>query len=351
MKILNYVLLFITVTVLLLTSCTGRQAKQQEPSSPEVQGTAVIITGAAAKVTQEAALLESLYKRGELNDVEFISGASSGSLNSVILNAVLSGKYSWERYRKMMASLTNTDIFIQDDHKLPVSTEPLRHLLEHIVYDTLGYHKMSDLPFPTSFSIVSVKPLPDAERSYRMCNMPINSESDPDLDIVDVLMASIAFPFVFPPATIPEAKTLPKGPFIDGGVGSDHVPYQALVEYEKYSGKKVREMLIITRKNDTVPNLAEELASLGVDKGQLLDKMGVSLEDVTQDGFIMSYKNLQKKYPDLAARTRIFVPSFPDIFLMFNFDTLGEQYRVSLDWAEKHEPVPLNEYMKEKGED
>jgi len=344
-KTLSFPGLIIGLGLITLTSCSNNKPKTVESGLAESNGVAVVITGAAAKVTQEAALLETLYMRGDLDSVAFISGASSGSLNSVALNAILTGKYSWARYHALMAGLTNSDIFIQDDHKLPVSTDPLRQLLKQIVNDSLGYYKMSDLPIPTSFSIVSLKPIADADRSFRMSNVRINSESDPDLDIVDVLMASIAFPVVFPPVKIPGAHTLPEGLFIDGGVGSDHVPYRAVLEYEAYSGKKLKEMYIISRKNDTVPNLAEELAALGVENGQLLDRAGISLEDVTEAGFLKSYRNLLKEYPDLAARTKIFVPEFKDVFLMFNFNTLGEQYKVSLEWARDHSPLPLADFL------
>jgi predicted acylesterase/phospholipase RssA len=52
---------------------------------PKRSGTAIVMTGAAARIPQEAALLEELYNRGLMKNVVFISGVSSGALNSVAL--------------------------------------------------------------------------------------------------------------------------------------------------------------------------------------------------------------------------------------------------------------------------
>ncbi len=57
-----------------------------------------------------------------------------------------------------------------------------------------------------------------SKKKFRLSNIKINSESDPDLDIVDVLMASTAFPIVFPEQKINNAPTLPDKYFVDGGL-------------------------------------------------------------------------------------------------------------------------------------
>jgi hypothetical protein len=57
------------------------------------------MTGAAARIPQEAALLEELYNRGLLKNVVFISGVSSGALNAVMLNGILSREMTWKEYK------------------------------------------------------------------------------------------------------------------------------------------------------------------------------------------------------------------------------------------------------------
>jgi predicted acylesterase/phospholipase RssA len=73
-----------------LAGCPGKRAEHIPESavSFERNGVAVLLTGAAARIPQEAALLEELDKRGLLEDLVFISGVSSGALNSVMLNGI-----------------------------------------------------------------------------------------------------------------------------------------------------------------------------------------------------------------------------------------------------------------------
>ncbi|MCB8998714.1 MAG: patatin-like phospholipase family protein [Bacteroidales bacterium] len=237
---------------------------------PEVprNGVAIILTGAAARIPQEAALLEELDRRGMLKDLVFISGVSSGALNSVMLNAILDGKLSWEEYKKILFSLKTTDIFIQNGKKIPVNTEPARNLYKKIAEDRLGYHHIGDLSIPTSLSFTHPADLYTKNSVYRMCSRKINEESDTSLNLVDIMMASSAFPVVFPAVRINNLKTIPDEEFVDGGVGEDHVPYAALLEFEKYRGAGVEKVFIVSRKSDSIPEISEELKGLGInDKG------------------------------------------------------------------------------------
>lgn len=338
---------FSVIALLLLWVIIGSRDKDiREPNFPKKHGTAIIITGAAAKIAQEAALLENLYDKGLLKDVVFISGASSGALNAAVLNAILSGKYSWQEYRETLSRLSNNDIFINTDKKLPVDTEPLRNLIERIVSDRLGYKALSDLPIPSAFSVVNLKVLPFKNRTFRLSNRKINSESDSTLSIVDVLMASSAYPLAFPPVRIPNIKTLPDVPYHDGGIAADHVPYQSLIQFEKYSGYEVEKVYIISRKRDSIPNTSKELEQFGIDKFKFFDKLGVSPEAISNKGFFKRLKELQEESPSMAERTYVYVPEFKEEFLMFDFNTLNQQYETTMQWAKTHEPVLLKDYLK-----
>lgn len=340
-------ILFLLLTVFIcLWAFTGSHEKDRESVFKSKQGIAIIITGAAAKISQEAALLEHLYNIGMLNDVVFISGASSGSLNATVLNAILNGTYTWKEYKEILSKLTNNDIFIKNGTKLPVNTEPLRELISKIVLDRLGYKTLADLPYPTSFSVVNSKILPLRDRTFRLSNRQINSESDSTLDIVDVLMASSSYPFAFPPVFIRNVKTIPNVPYLDGGIAADHVPYQALIDFERYRGMAVERMIIISRKRDTISNFNNELQQFGIDKFKFLDKMGFSPEAISNKGFYKGLKELQRVAPDLADRTYVYVPDFKEDFLMFDFNNLNQQYEVTSQWALTHSPVLLSQYLK-----
>ena len=179
-------------------------------------GTAIIMTGAAARIPQEAALLEALYNRGLLKNVVFISGVSSGALNSVALNGILAGKMTWAEYKNILFSLKNSDVFVQDGKKLPVNTDPSRRFISRVVEGKLGYHTIGDLPYMTSLSFTHLNKLTLKKTVYRMCSRKINDETDTTMNIVDILMASSSFPVAFPAVRIKNSKTIPDDEYIDG---------------------------------------------------------------------------------------------------------------------------------------
>jgi predicted acylesterase/phospholipase RssA len=335
----------VLIIIAVFTLSGKREKTASSKGSDGRSGTAVIMTGAAARIPQEAALLEELFDRGLLKDVVFISGVSSGALNAVILNGILSGKMTWDEYKKMLFSLNNSDVFIQDGRKLPVNTEPLREYLTGVVEGKLGYHTIGDLPVTTSISFTHIsKPVP-RQTVYRMCSRKINSETDTTLSLVDILMASTSFPIAFPPVRIRNVTTIPDVGYIDGGVGDDHVPYQALFDFEEYRGQEVSKVYILSRKGDSNPEISEELRSLGINDRGIFDKSGISLDNILQRGIIRRLEAYSNQAPDHVPYTYVWVPEFDAVFPMFSFDNLEEQYKLTSVWARTHHPVPLQEYL------
>jgi len=66
---------------------------------------------------------------------------------------------------------------------------------------------------------------------------------------------------------------------------------------------------------------------------------------MARSGFIKGMKELQQNYPELAARTYVYIPDFEENFALLNFTDLKKQYTVTANWAESHKPVPLNKYL------
>jgi predicted acylesterase/phospholipase RssA len=308
-------------------------------------GVAIIMTGAAARIPQEAALLEELDNRGLLKNLVFISGVSSGALNAVMLNGILSGKITWDDYKKILYNLKNSDVFIQNGKKIPVNSLPSRALYKSIVEDKLGYHKIGDLPYPTGISFTHLKDLDMEKKVYRMCSRKINEETDTTMSLVDIIMASSAFPLVFPPVRISNVKSIPNTKYVDGGVGDDHVPFHALLEFEKQRGVGVEKVYIISRKCDSIPEISEELRGIGINDKGLFDKLGISLDDILQKGIIKRLKEYAKEAPELVSLTSVWIPDFKADFLMFNFDNLQKQYSDTKQWAKTHDPVPLGDFL------
>jgi hypothetical protein len=347
MKTLKIISGFLIVGLITFLVLSGKNSKSKaEPAVETRSGTAIIMSGAAARIPQEAALLEELYKRGLMNDVVFISGVSSGALNAVMLNGILSRKMTWDEYRGILGNIKNSDIFIQDPgKKIPVNTEPARALFKRVVEDRLGYHQIGDLPYMTEISFTDLRDIDLKKKVYRMCSRKINEETDTTLSLVDIMMASSAFPIVFPPVRIRNVKTIPDVNYIDGGVGDDHIPYYALLQFEKFRGSGVSKVYIVSRKSDSIPNLSEELRGLGIDDKGRFDKMGISLDNILWKGLLKSLDAYAKEAPELILRSYVWVPDFPENFLMFNFDNLSEQYIVTSKWARTHNPVPLGDFL------
>ena len=332
---------------LLLTGCPGKRAAQfDEPAvSGKRNGVAVLLTGAAARIPQEAALLEELDRRGLLNDLVFLSGVSSGALNSVMFNGIRSGRMSWEEYRNILFSLKDSDIYLRQGKKLPVNTAPARKLYQRVVKERLGYRAIGDLPLVTAISITHLQDLDLKRTVYRMCSRKINEESDPSLNLVDVLMASSSFPVVFPPVTIGNPSTIPDVEYVDGGVGIDHVPSRALLEFEKYRGAGVERVYIISRKSDSLPEVSEELRGLGIDDKGIFDRLGISLDAILYRGLVTRLEAYAAEAPELVPRTWVWIPDFQEDFLLFNFENLREQYELTYRWAGTNNPVPLEDFL------
>ena len=338
--------LLVLVLFVSMTFQIKRSASNKVESFQKRSGTAIIMTGAAARIPQEAALLEELYNRGLMKDVVFISGVSSGALNAVMLNGILSGKITWKDYREILFSLKDSDIFVQNvKKKLPVDTNPERMLFKRIVEDRLGYHAIGDLPFMTEISITNLKDLGLKKRIYRMCSRKINEETDTTLSLVDIMMATSAFPVAFPSAKIANASTIPDADYVDGGVGDDHVPYRALREFENHRGTGVERVYVVSRKNDSIPEVSEELKSLGIDDKGRLDKLGISLDNILMKGIIKRLEAYATEFPDLVSRSYVYIPKFSENFLMFRFENLERQYQLSSSWARKNDPIPLAEFL------
>lgn len=307
-------------------------------------GTAIIMTGAAARIPQQAALLEELYNRGLLKDVVFISGVSAGAINAVALNAILDGKLTWDEYRKTLFSLKNNDVFMLPEKKsLPVNTEPVRKLFREFFEERLGYRKIGDLPIMTEISFTSHRDFRVRRNVYRMCSRKINEESDTTLGLVDIIMASTAIPVAFPPVRIENVRTIPDLEYADGGIGIDYVPFKALLDFQKFRGENVRRVYIISRKTG-LADLGEELKILGINH-ESVDRLGNSLDNVMRKLLINRLTAFAKEAPDMILVSYVWIPDFDQDFLMFNFNNLEEQYMVTRSWAQNNDPVPLGDFL------
>ncbi|HEX2920718.1 MAG TPA: patatin-like phospholipase family protein [Bacteroidales bacterium] len=343
--------IFLTL-ILILTFFlfSDSKVRTEEPfrniEGAEGTGTAIIMTGAGARIPQQVALLEELYDRGCLKDVVFISGVSAGALNAVVLNAILSGRMTWDEYKEILFKLENKDIFsIPEGKRLPLNTEPTRLLLKEVVEERLGYHSIGDLPFMTEISFSNYPGIRQGKKVYRMCSRKINSETDTTLNLVDILMATSAVPFAFPSVKINNVSTIPDLNFIDGGFSVDYLPFKALLDFQEQRGERVKTVYIISRKGGMSNSIGDELESLGIDNKIRLDKLTPSVDNLLVKVFFNRLEAFAKDDPEMIMRSYVWIPDFEQNFLMLNFNNLREQYTITKAWAVKNDPVSLGDYL------
>jgi predicted acylesterase/phospholipase RssA len=226
-----------------------------------------------------------------------------------------------------------------------VNTEPARRFIESVVEQKLGYYTIGDLPFTTGISFTHIKKLDLKKDVYRMCSRKINEETDTSLSLVDILMASTSFPIAFPAIRIRNVKTIPDVLYVDGGVGDDHIPFHALLEFEKFRGVGVERVYFISRKSDSIPEVSEELKVLGINDRGVFDKLGISIDNILKKGIYKRLEAYASEAPELVPLSFVWIPDFQADFLMFNFSKLKEQYDLTAEWAKTHKPVPLAEFL------
>ena len=114
---------------------------------------AVMVTGAAARISQEVACIDKLIQQGlTLNeDSTMLAGFSSGSLNLLALNACFrnDNPISWEVDYKQntLWTLTDEKVYTSNGVHIPLfDTAPLRATLNTFL-GKMGASTFGDLPF------------------------------------------------------------------------------------------------------------------------------------------------------------------------------------------------------------
>jgi hypothetical protein len=180
---------------------------------------ALFLTGAAARISQEVAIVDLLIDQKQLkisSHDTFLAGFSSGALNIAAINACFRNEnpLSWNDYYKNEILFNISSNMVYNKHKsLPYNTMPLRKTIENFILHS-GFNLFADLSF-----ISYILAFPIRRLSVKWIN-----NMDPDqknIFLTDLLMATTAIPMVFPDQEIntpPGLKSnLPSGGYLDGG--------------------------------------------------------------------------------------------------------------------------------------
>jgi predicted acylesterase/phospholipase RssA len=302
-------------------------------------GLGFAITGAASRIGQEAALLEALVEGLTPSGVKYrpnyISGASSGALSAVALNAILQTEdfnlvpgFTWNDFKQILFNLTDSQVYENSPDAITqiftnniavgyiLNNEPLNQTLSKLL-NSVNYKKLGDLYLPTSISVVNQQ----TGESVRLWS---DDDQFKDLDLLEILMASTAIPVVFPTRNI----TGLSGIWVDGGTGIDTVPVVPLLQHGG-----VKEIMIISYSGALIPDhslLPTELSQISI-----LNNIIDTFEDIAVQLFVGGVQlAVNSSLP-----ANIFIPSLNQTFSLLDFDHEQEQYSLAFSWASQNNPV------------
>jgi len=276
-------------------------------------------SGAGGRIGQHVALAEALLEGkypGPPIRPGYLSGASSGAITSVLLNAVIEhkekgiGNFTWDYVKNTLFHLQTSDIIddsvwgilrIEENIRYGyfLDNTPMMTFLKRN-FDLAGYSKFGDLYIPTSISLVNQS----SGLSHRFWS------DDPQyfhLDLLELVIASTALPLAFVPRKVTGlGDTL----WIDGGTGIDTLPVFPLLHR-----KEVNSIYIACYSSALTSGGDSEPAWLD---GLLLLKNGLAaIDDMRVDLFsggldMVSNQNVKPSFS--------FIPSLNQTFSTLDFD-------------------------------
>lgn len=334
-------------------SCTDESTPTPETPSTS---TALIITGASARLSHLIALTERLDNQGYLNNLEFISGVSSGAANAVMLNAIKDDNgFGWDEAKNATLSLSNSDVYTTTG-ALPIGTSPLENLFTLYVENALGYSALSDLPYNTAISSIEIESdlgiadlidldLDKVQLKYSSNIVELDNIGG---NIVESLMATTALPVVSYSYEIDGAS------YVDASL-VETIPFSALTAYESLSEVAFDSIFIVSFQKNEATNWDAELDTLGL-TGILkdtylrdLEASGLDLDVFSEVRFNEELTLIQSFYPDFASKCYVYVPDIEDAdyygITDFSSETAQNSYESVRNWALENEPMLLADYL------
>ncbi|NOU20111.1 MAG: hypothetical protein HOO91_21350 [Bacteroidales bacterium] len=320
--------------------------------------TAVLLTGAAARISQEVAMLDKLMDLKGCGlkisqDDTLVAGFSSGSLNLAAINACFStgSQLGWDTYYKqtVLFPLTNSDVYKVKFP--PFDTTPLRNTIQKFV-DKMNCKKVGDLAF---YSYIITFSYRDIKTLWACSQNP----GDEYLNITDTFMSSTAIPILFPWQEISsesgQQRDFPKGHFADGGT------HGTFDRFDTYLGQYVRQnepfdnMYIISPMRQTAKAEREEImVKLKEQKMDGLDLSGLMehLKNISMNtfmGFLKALNAWTYNGQKMAKNIYVSIPQMDKNYPIIDFDLEKEQYDAVTAWVDANPDklaIPIDEFLK-----
>ncbi len=322
--------------------------------------TVVMLTGAAARISQEVALLDKLMEKKGLviqQENTLLSGFSSGSLNILALNACFraNNPLSWDQDYKedILWKLTNADVFSKEGkgHLSVYDTTPLRNTLNAFL-DKMGLKYFGDFDFDAYVLTFSDRKLKTEWARSKGIDMQQN------LIASDLFMASTAMPIVFPWQRIGTKtggeRNFPDGHFSDGGTAGQFKHYEDFIGQYVLENGPFKELHIISPMRGESATDLEQLHE-AIQEKRDLKEIKLKLEDVASNisfdtflKFLESLQSWQQQHGPIAENVYVNIPQMDKNFGILNFDTELEQYNATCEWIEQNPDqlaVPLDVFV------
>lgn len=320
--------------------------------------TAILVTGAAARISQEVACIDKLIENKGLvinEDNTMLAGFSSGSLNLLAMNACFrnDNPLSWDSDYKqnMLWNLTNSKVFTPNGIHFPVfDTKPLRKTLNSFL-SQMGVTWYGDLPFDSYVITYS-----DRKLATEWANN-FQETNQNGLNASDLFMASTAIPVAFPKQEISAKegvdRNFPKGNFIDGGTGG------TFKKFEDYIGDYVLEngafdtLYIVSPMrevgdedhNNSKPEKGRKISTL---EKKSLEQFGANHSINAFMKFLEAIKAWESKNGSLANNIYVSIPKMDSNFGILDFNNEEEQYNTVCNWLDQNPDqlaVPLDVFI------
>lgn len=322
---------------------------------------AIMLTGAAARISQEVALIDKLREKKGLKISEentLVTGFSSGSLNLLAINGCFrkNNPISWEEdYKKnTLFCLTNGDVFEKaTGRRLYIfSTDPLRQTLNKF----LGLQKVK---YVSDFSFFNyVLTFSDRKLTTEWAANIENTQNN--LVLSDLFMASTAIPIVFPAQKIGNKalsqRNFPKGHFSDGGTGGTFDKFADYIGKFVTDNQAFDDLYIISPMRESDAKEHEHLTN-GISANGENHEEHESLKDfaskISFNTFMKFLKKLQEwnnENGPIAKNIYVNIPKLESNFGILDFNQEKTQYDTVCDWVEKNPDdfaVPLDKYIAE----
>lgn len=317
---------------------------------------ALFLTGAAARISQEIALLDGLMEHRRIRmkpEYLYLAGFSSGSLNILALNACFGKKsrLSWDRdYKEKLIFPIRTEQIYRAHGPLPYNTDPLKHQLRDFL-DAADFMFLGDYPFNSRVLIFS-------DRTFKTLWPCSRNEREQFIPLLDLHMSSTAIPVVFPWQKIhvpPGRCHIPGGHFQDGGAGGIFKRFEEELPRMIAESGGFRHLFIISPMRFTEKqerDWLKEHLPIDIPIGALT-RMKSFLGDISQKVFEVFLQKLQEFNQSFPLADEIFVciPRMEENFPLILFNYQREQYQAARARLRKYPgelAVPLKDYLADK---